>query len=86
MGVGGGAKPAIQPPDEKYYSRGLTLASCLQKVQTLPCGVEKAVKRIPYRNMECPDSTRELLEGSFGKKLDQLRGFFKTVAQERKED
>jgi hypothetical protein len=36
--------------------------------------------------MECPSSTRVLLDGLFGKKLDQLRGFSKTVAQERKED
>jgi hypothetical protein len=57
---------------------GQHLPAAFKKCGLYPVDVERAVERIPHRNMECPASTKELLDSSFGEKLDQLRGFSKT--------
>jgi hypothetical protein len=62
---------------------GQHLPAAFYKCGLYPVDVEKAVERIPHRNMECPASTKELLDSSFGEKLDQLRGFSKTAKPKR---
>jgi hypothetical protein len=62
---------------------GQHLPAAFKKCGLYPVDVEKAVERIPHRNMECPASTKELLDSSFGEKLDQLTGFSKTAKPKR---
>jgi hypothetical protein len=48
-----------------------------------PVNVARAVERIPHRSIESSESARELLNSTFGEKLDQLRGTDKAKSKKR---
>jgi hypothetical protein len=50
------------------------MAAAFRKCGLFPVDQRKATKRIPSRDMDVPETIRELLNPNQGEKLDQLRG------------
>jgi hypothetical protein len=53
---------------------GKNMAAAFNKCGLYPVNIDRAVERIPDREMECDDSIREILHSNLGEKLEQLRG------------
>jgi DDE superfamily endonuclease len=62
---------------ERTFQRanpGNNLPAAFEKCGLYPVNVNRAVERVPHREMDAPDTIRELLNSTLGEKLDQLRG------------
>jgi hypothetical protein len=53
---------------------GQHMAAAFRKCGLYPVDPSKAMERIPSRDMDAPETIRELLNSTLGEKLDQLRG------------
>jgi hypothetical protein len=53
---------------------GKHLPAAFEKCGLYPVSVDRAMERIPHKDMDCSNSIKELLNSSLGDKLDQLRG------------
>jgi len=54
---------------------GVHLPAALEKCGLFPINAERGMERIPHRNMDIdPETTRALLNATFGERLEVLRG------------
>ncbi len=58
----------------KRADPGKHLPAAFDKCGLYPVNVDRAMERIPHKDMDCADSIKELLISSLSDKLDQLRG------------
>jgi len=77
VGIDKGDFPAMYAKTVAIAKPGEKMAAAFEKCGLWPVSYDKAVEQIPSRDMECPDSVREILNSSLGEKLDSLRGFDK---------
>jgi hypothetical protein len=62
---------------------GEHMAAAFRKFGLFPVDASKAMEKIPSRDMDAPETIRELLNSTQGEKLDQLGG---TGRKEKDED
>jgi hypothetical protein len=65
----------LSPPPEKTIERanpGQHMAAAFRKCGLFPVDPSKAIKRILSRDMDAPETIRELLNPNQGEKLDQI--------------
>ncbi len=58
----------------KRANPGQHMAAAFRKCGLFPVNPSKAMERIPSRDIDAPETIRELLNPTQGEKLDQLRG------------
>ena len=63
-------KEAIKKSDPERH-----LPKAFEKCGLFPASFDKAVECIPFRDMECSESVRDLLNSTLGEKLEELRGY-----------
>jgi hypothetical protein len=66
--------PRLLEKTLKRADPGKHLPAAFEKCGLYPVNVDRAMERIPHKDMDCSDSIKELLNSSLGDKLDQLRG------------
>jgi hypothetical protein len=74
VGVPKTAFPRLLKKTIERANPGQHMAAAFRKCGLFPVDPSKAMERIPSRDMDAPETIRELLNSTLGEKLDQLRG------------
>jgi hypothetical protein len=74
VGIPKTAFPRLLKKTTKRANHGQQMAAAFRNCSLFSVDLSKAMERIPSRDMDAPETIRELLNPTQGEKLDQLRG------------